>query len=144
MKQRVEQAATEVAQTAKEVFANGFYDGETPLPDLRSEMPLRLMYALRNGGIQRWQVEALVLALRDVGDAAALKTEDELDAAHKKVLQGIADEEDLPVVFRALLQTVTPLLLKQRDLVAFYGVMNNVIGKWDVMAQTLHMDPNAV
>jgi hypothetical protein len=141
----LQKAAADIRQLAQALFASGFYNAADELaPEFRGEVPLRLMYALRDAGIQRWQLEALTLALRDVGEAAPLDTEAALDPAQRKVLDSIGAEEDLPVAFKALLAAVAPRLARQKDLVAFYGVMNNVIAKWDTMAALLHKDANAV
>ena len=141
----LQKAAADIRQLAQTLFASGFYNAADELaPEFRGEVPLRLMYALRDAGIQRWQLEALTLALRDVGEAAPLDAEAALDPAQRKVLDSIGAEEDLPVAFKALLATVAPRLARQKDLVAFYGVMNNVIAKWDTMAALLHNDAKAV
>jgi len=66
----LEQKAADVAQLASTLLANGYYQGDDIAPGMRGEVPLRLMYALRDAGVQRWQLEALVLALRDIGEAA--------------------------------------------------------------------------
>ena len=141
----LQMAAADVRQLAQTLFQRGFYNAAGEMaPEFRGEVPLRLMYALREAGIQRWQLEALTLALRDVGEATPLDTEARLDPAQQQVLDGIGAEDDLPAVFKALLEAVAPRLRQQRDLVAFYGVMNNVISKWDTMAELLHRDANAV
>ena len=141
----LQKAAADIRQLAQTLFQGGFYNAAGEMaPEFRGEVPLRLMYALREAGIQRWQLEALTLALRDVGEATPLDTEARLDPAKQQVLDGIGAEDDLPAVFKALLEAVAPRLRQQRDLVAFYGVMNNVISKWDTMAELLHKDANAV
>lgn len=141
----LQKAAADILQLAQTLFQGGFYNAAGEMaPEFRGEVPLRLMYALREAGIQRWQLEALTLALRDVGEAAPLDTEARLDPAQQQVLDGIGAEDDLPAVFKALLEAVAPRLRQQKDLVAFYGVMNNVISKWDTMAELLHKDANAV
>jgi hypothetical protein len=140
----VRKAALDIEQLVRELFAEGFYRGDELADVIRAEAPLRLMYALRDAGIQRWQLEAFVLALRDVGEAAPLNVEAAIDPAQKAVLDAIKAEEELPAAFKALLEGVVPMLGKQKDLVAFYGVMNNVISKWDVMAAILHKDPDEV
>jgi hypothetical protein len=136
--------AADIRQAAQALFAGGFYRAGEPAPEFRSEVPLRLMYALRDAGIQRGQLEALVLALRDAGEAARLDPPAAIDPAQQKVLDDIRTEEDLPVAFKALLEGVAPRLVAQQDLVAFYAVMNSVIAKWDTMAELLHKDANAV
>ena len=138
----LEQVAAGVAQLARTLLANGYYHGENIAPEMRGEVPLRLMYALRDAGVQRWQLEALVLAVRDLGEAAPLEPGAALDPAQKQAFDGIRAEDDLPVVFKALLDGAAPSLVLQQDLVAFYGVLNNVIAKWDTMAALLHTDPN--
>jgi hypothetical protein len=141
----LQKAAADVRQLAQTLFQGGFYNAAGEMaPEFRGEVPLRLMYALRDAGVQRWQLEALTLALRDVGEAAPLDAEAPMNPAQQHVFDSIGAEEDLPVVFKALLDAVMPRLRQQRDLVAFYGVMNNVIGKWDVMADLLHQDAKAV
>jgi len=153
----LQKAAADIRQLAQTLFQGGFYNAAGEMaPEFRGEVPLRLMYALREAGtlrlmyalreagIQRWQLEALTLALRDVGEATPLDTEARLDPAQQQVLDGIGAEDDLPAVFKALLEAVAPRLRQQKDLVAFYGVMNNVISKWDTMAELLHRDANAV
>lgn len=138
-------AAADMRQLAHTLFPGGFYNAAGDLaPEFRGEVPLRLMYALRDAGVQRWQIEALTLALRDIGEAAPLEPEAAVDPAQRKVLDDIRAEDDLPAVFKALLDAVAPRLRQQKDLVAFYGVMNNVIGKWDTTAALLHKDANAV
>lgn len=139
-----QQAAADVRQVAQALFAEPFYDADELRQAFRSEVPLKLMYALREAGIQRWQLEALVLALRDVGEAAPLDMAARIDPAQQAVLDGITAEEDLPAVFKALLVEVAPRLLRQKDVVAFYAVMNNVIGKWDTTAELLRKDASAV
>jgi len=141
----LQKAAADIRQLAQTLFQGGFYNAAGEMaPEFRGEVPLRLMYALREAGIQRWQLEALTLALRDVGEATPLDTEARLNPAQQQVLDGIGAEDDLPAVFKALLEAVAPRLRQQKDLVAFYGVMNNVISKWDTMAELLHRDANAV
>ncbi|HET9645690.1 MAG TPA: hypothetical protein VFP68_20565 [Burkholderiaceae bacterium] len=140
----VRKAALDIEPLAQQLFAGGFYRGDDVAEVVRAEAPLRLMYALRDAGIQRWQLEAFVLALRDVGDAVPLNVEAAIDPAQKTVLDSIKAEEDLPVAFKALLEGVAPTLCMQKDLVAFYGVMNNVISKWDVTASILHKDADAL
>ena len=141
----LQKTAADIRQLAQTLFASGFYTAADELaPEFRGEVPLRLMYALREVGVQRWQLEALTLALRDAGEAAPLDAAAALDPAQRQVLDSIADEEDLPVAFKSLLATVSPRLARQKDLVAFYGVMNNVIAKWDTMAEFLHKDAKAV
>jgi hypothetical protein len=139
-----EQAAADVRQVARALFAERFYDGDALKQAFRSELPLKLMYALREAGTQRWQLEALVLALRDLGEAAPLEMEAKIDPAQQAALDAITAEEDLPAVFKPLLVEVAPQLLLQKDLVAFYAVMNNVIGKWDATASLLHKNASAV
>ena len=141
----LQQAAADIRQQAQTLFARGFYTASGDVaPEFRAEVPLRLMYALRDAGVQRGQLEALTLALRDVGEAAPLATDAALDPAQRRVLDDIRAEENLPVIFKALLDAVAPRLVHQEDLVAFYGVMNNVIAKWDTMAALLHKDAKAV
>jgi hypothetical protein len=141
----LQKAAADVRQLAQTLFQGGFYNAAGEMaPEFRGEVPLRLMYALRDAGIQRWQLEALTLALRDVGEASSLDAEAPMNPAQQQVLDSIGAEEDLPVVFKALLDAVMPRLRQQKDLVAFYGVTNNVIGKWDMMAELLRQDAKAV
>jgi hypothetical protein len=142
MKQPLEQTAAGIAQLARSLLANGYYQGETIAPEMRAEVPLRLMYALREAGVQRWQLEALVLAVRDIGEASPLQPTAALDPKQKQAFDGIRAEDDLPVIFKGLLDAAAPSLVLQQDLVAFYGVLNNVIAKWDAMAALLHKDPN--
>ena len=128
------------------LFQGGFYNAAGEMaPEFRGEVPLRLMYALRDAGIQRWQLEALTpRAGATVGEASSLDAEAPMNPAQQQVLDSIGAEEDLPVVFKALLDAVMPRLRQQKDLVAFYGVTNNVIGKWDMMAELLRQDAKAV
>ena len=137
----LEQKAADVAQLASTLLANGYYQGDDIAPGMRGEVPLRLMYALRDAGVQRWQLEALVLAVRDLGEAAPLEPAAVLDPAQKQAFDGIRAEDDLPVAFKGLLDAAAPSLVLQQDLAAFYGVLNNVIAKWDTMAAFLHKDP---
>ncbi|HET7526583.1 MAG TPA: hypothetical protein VFK10_11630 [Burkholderiaceae bacterium] len=141
----LEKSVSDMRALAQTLFPGGFYDTAGELaPEFRSEVPLRLMYGLRDSGVQRWQLEALTLTLRDVGEAAPLQAEAALDPAQLKVLDEVRAEDDLPAVFKALLDAVAPRLRRQKDLVAFYGVMNNVCSKWDTMADLLHRDADAV
>jgi hypothetical protein len=141
MNHPLEQKAAAVAQLARTLLANGYYHGDDIAPDMRGEVPLRLMYALRGAGVQRWQLEALALAVRDIGEAAPLEPAAGLDPAQKQAFDGIRAEGDLPVAFKGLLDGAAPSLVRQQDLIAFYGLLNNVIAKWDTMAALLHKDP---
>jgi hypothetical protein len=141
----LQKSVADMQALAQTLFPGGFYDAAGEIaPEFRSEVPLRLMYGLRDAGVQRWQIEALTLTLRDVGEAAPLQAEAALDPAQRKVLDEVRAEDQLPAVFKALLDAVAPRLQRQKDLVAFYGVMNNVCSKWDTMAGLLHKDANAV
>lgn len=141
MNHPLEQKAAGVEQLARTLLANGFYHGDGIAPEMRGEVPLRLMYALRDAGVQRWQLEALVLAVRDIGEATPLEPAAALDPTQKRAFDGIRAEDDLPAVFKGLLDGAAPSLVLQQDLIAFYGVLNNVIAKWDTMAAFLHKDP---
>jgi hypothetical protein len=128
----LQKAAADVRQLAQTLFQGGFYNAAGEMaPEFRGEVPLRLMYALRDAGIQRWQLEALTLALRDVGEASSLDAEAPMNPAQQQVLDSIGAEEDLPVVFKALLGAVMPRLRQQRP-----GRVRDEqqIGKWDMMA----------
>jgi len=141
----LQKAVADIRQLAQTLFSGGFYDATGELAqEFRAEVPLRLMYALRDAGVQRWQLEALTLTLRDVGEAAPLHSEAALDPAQQRVIDEVRAEDEMPAVFKALLDAVVPRLQRQKDLVAFYGVMNNVCSKWDTMAGLLHKDANAV
>jgi hypothetical protein len=138
-----EQKAAAVEQLARALLAGGYYDGDKIAPAMLGEVPLRLMYVLRDAGVQRWQLEALTLAVRDIGDKAAFEPTATLDPAHKRAFDGIRSEENLPFVFKSLLDAAAPSLVLQRDLVAFYGVLNNVADKWDTAAALIHTEPES-
>ena len=69
--------------------------GPEPAPEFRSEVPLRLMYGLRDSGVQRWQLEALTLTLRDVAlGAVAVADLLAVEEHGRVVLLALADDDD--------------------------------------------------
>ena len=131
------------ADVANECLAHGFFDGAELRDVVRSELPLRLMYELREAGVQRWEVEALSLAVRESADASALDVTAALTAEQTKALQSVRAEASIPADFRHLLEAVEHRLTTQRDLAAFYGVLRATLDKWDRVQSVRERDPSA-
>jgi hypothetical protein len=126
-KQTQAESVKSVGEVASAMFGAGFFVGDELREELRVEAALKLAYALREAGVHRDSVHALALAVRDVGDAAALMDQDKekLTEEQRKMLQGVITEKGLPAPFRTVLEAALPRLVQRRDLVVLYGVLSS-------------------
>ena len=112
-----------VSQVAKEVFANSFFVKNDVRAEHTAETPVRLAMVLMNSGVTYGQLNALALAVRDVGGLEAQAPEEAVTAKQKAQWEKLVAETTLPAPFRELLQAATPRLEQRRDLYALYGVL---------------------
>jgi len=117
----LEQKAADVAQLASTLLANGYYQGDDIAPGMRGEVPLRLMYALRDAGVHAGSSRRWYWRCATSARAAPLEPAAGLDPAQKQVFDGIPRRGDLPVAFKGLLDGAAPSLVLQQDLIAFYA-----------------------
>jgi hypothetical protein len=125
------QTSTQAGQSLKEVagtlFGTSFFAGDALREELRAEGPLRLAYALGEGGVHPDSLHALALAVREVGDAEPLKGQEteKLTDKQRKMVEGMIAEKGLPGPFRDLLEAALPRLTQRRDLVVLYGILTS-------------------
>lgn len=124
------QAIRSTAEVARAAFSPGFFTGATLREEHRTETGLRLAYALRAEGLQPWQLHALALAVRDVGDRVPFDAEAPLTPEQLRLLRGIQGERALPAPLRGVLDAALPAISRRKDLAAFYGVLSGGYERW--------------
>ena len=112
-----------VSQVAKEAFASGFFTKNQVRDELHAETQVRLAMALMGSGVSYGQVNALALAVRDVGGLEPNDPDAAVTAKQRAQWDQLVAEKALPAPFKDLLEAVGPKLQKRRDLYALYGVL---------------------
>lgn len=128
-----------VRETAEDVLKGGYHDGTEIRPELKHEAPLLLTHALRAAGVQRWQLEAFGMAVRDVGDSEAFEPEAPVSDAQKRMLDAIQKEPSLPAAFKDLLAVAVPTFKQKKHLYVFYGLLRGTGEKWDAVDSVLEL-----
>lgn len=120
---------SDVATVAAEVFARPFFSGSEVRVEHRAETPLKLALALLPSGVTYGQLNALALAVREVGGLEPESFEATISKKQQQAFAALVAEAGLPAPFRAVLEAASPRLVQRRDLYALYGVLAGALEK---------------
>lgn len=129
----------DIASVAQQVFAHPFFNEKSVRREHKSETPLKLALALMTSGVTYGQLNALSLAVREVGGLEEEAADKPLSKKQKAAWDKLVAEKALPAPFRELLQAAAPRLAKRRDLYALYGVLGGTLDKLTTLASVAEL-----